>query len=159
MAKRRYAVKRSVFKKVDRYFHPFTRDEGREKVWLEGDFVIGEYLMDMKDTYGNSCPLLRVEEAEFSNPVTDKDGNQISNSSLEGEKLQLNNTGTLEHAFYTDENSPNHGETVKITYLGIEKLTKGEWKGKKSHNIEVEVLEEVIDSEVSEEEMGNQEVF
>jgi len=109
--------------------------------WTVGDFVEGEYLghAEEKDLYGKPIHLVRATKSHFTglNPI-------IKSGDKEG-IVPLYNNGSLELQLADAE----EGNEVQITYQGMAVTSKGKFKGKPCHNIEVLIAREEEESEES----------
>lgn len=106
------------------------------KNWSVGDFLVGKYVSQSEDTFGNPNYKVEVIEAKF------EDGKEPK----EGTIFTFNSSGTLKKAM--EEIAT--GDVLKVIYKGEDTVTKGKFKGKKFHSMEVLVApsshkEEVVD--------------
>jgi len=105
------------------------------KEWDVEEFVIGKFLGTREDQYGKTNVELEVEEVNFDLV------NQNDNPLTKGKKLVLNSCGALDNKVDEFEK----GMFVRVEYTGEITLTKGPYKGKKAHTVEV-FIEEGEDS-------------
>lgn len=98
--------------------------------WSEGDVVIGKYVGHKIDQYEKPNWMIEVVDAQFS----DED----AGTDLIGKVLCLNSSGQLNNAMEKVE----EGQLVQIAYNGTSEITKGKYKGKDAHQIEVDLVEE-----------------
>lgn len=91
--------------------------------WAIGDYLVGKYISEGEDSYGNPSYKVEVIEAEFEEGDTPKPATIFS----------FNSSGTLNKAM----ESVSVGDIVKVIYKGQETLTKGKYKGKAFHTMEV----------------------
>ena len=108
----------------------------KPKKWKDfsnGDFVIG-FKQECKelDKYKKPIFKLIVKETNFG--------------MKEGEELYLNCGGNFQNLF----NQVEEGETCRITYNGMNKMTGGEWQGEKTHAIKVEIIPDESEEESEE---------
>lgn len=108
--------------------------------WAEGDIVIGKLLKVGEDQYQKPNYMLEVEDAQLADKKLAKE--------LIGKNITLNSSGMLDKAMAEIE----LGKFVQITYNGTAEIEKGKYKGKDSHVIEVDLMVEEGDEDVSEEE-------
>jgi hypothetical protein len=154
--RRRFKTKKTVSGGPRPYYHRWAD-------WNEGDYVIGEFVKSIKDNYDNKCPVLKVLDANFSNPVKDKEGNKVD---IIDKHLQVNSAGSISYAFYredadNDKEPIKVGEVVQILYSG--QMAKEDWKGdgQPPHQMEVDILEEeeIEEGEENESEEDDDGVF
>lgn len=97
--------------------------------WSTGDFVEGIYEGEAedKDLYGKPIYLIRVENSHFTgvNPT-------ITSGDREG-LVPLYTNGSLQMQLEKAE----VGQAMMITYQGMATTSKGKFKGRPCHNIEV----------------------
>lgn len=112
-------------------------------LWKEGDVVVGKFVAEREDKYKKPSWIIEVIEAHLQ-------GKPKLAAKLKGQNLGLNSTGTLDKAMEQVE----IGNTVQITYSGMEEMTGGPFKGKDRHVVEVDIVEEAgeEDEEVSDDE-------
>lgn len=103
--------------------------------WEVGDIVVGQLAGTHKDQYGNTCYIVKVEDAQFSDKKAAK--------ALIGANLVLNRAGQLNKALESVE----EGEWIQVTYNGTSEIPQGPYKGTDSHLIEVLQIEEEDGSE------------
>jgi hypothetical protein len=129
MAKRTFKTKKKL---------SGSRTEFRPwKDWETGDILIGKFVGEKEDQYGNPGWIFEVEDAQWE-----------GGKKLGGKKITLNSAGQLNKAMTDNELEP--GQWVQVTYNGTAEIEKGKYKGKDSHLIEVDLLEE--ENEESDEE-------
>lgn len=93
------------------------------KNWSEGDYLVGKYISQSEDQFGNPNYKVEVIEAQFDDGTTPKPASVFT----------FNSSGTLKKAM--DEVSV--GDIVKVIYKGEDVVSKGKFKGKKFHSMEV----------------------
>lgn len=93
------------------------------KNWSQGDFLVGKYVSQAEDSFGNPNYKVEVIEANF------EDGNIPKANTI----FTFNSSGTLKKAM----ESIQVGEIFKVIYKGEDTVTKGKFKGKKFHSMEV----------------------
>lgn len=93
------------------------------KNWSEGDFLVGKYISESEDNFGNPNYKVEVLEANFEDGTTPKPTSTFT----------FNSSGTLKKAMQ----EVNVGDIVKVIYKGEDVVTKGKFKGKKFHSMEV----------------------
>ena len=93
------------------------------KNWSEGDYLVGKYISQAEDQFGNPNYKVEVIEAQFEDGTTPKPASVFT----------FNSSGTLKKAM--DEVSI--GDIVKVIYKGEDVISKGKFKGKKYHSMEV----------------------
>jgi len=93
------------------------------KNWSSGDFLVGKYVSEATDTFGNPNYKVEVIEAKFEDGKEPKTGSVFS----------FNSSGTLKKAM--EEIAV--GDIVKVIYKGEDTVTKGKYKGKRFHSMEV----------------------
>lgn len=137
MAKRVFKTKKRV-SGVRATYRPW-------KEWDENDIVVGKFLAQKEDDYGNPSWIIEIEEAMLKDKKLSK--------SLVGQNLCLNSAGQLNKAM----EQVSVGEIVQVEYMGTSTIEKGKYKGKESHLMEVNVMveegedaEEELDEEVEE---------
>lgn len=125
--KRKYKVKRDI--NGPKNFRDF-------KKWSEGDWIVGELVGYHTDNYGKTCWKIRIEDGEFKDGTIDKFMGKVP--------LVLNYCGHLEKAMADVE----MGEMIQAEYQGTNTIQEGTYKGKESHLVSVQVVEE--DDEIEE---------
>jgi hypothetical protein len=95
------------------------------KQWNEGDYLVGKYISTGEDSFGNPNYKVEVIEAGFDSGEAPKVGAVFT----------FNSAGALNKAFEEIEKD----EVVKVIYRGEDTITKGKFKGKKFHSMEVMV--------------------
>lgn len=113
--------------------------------WEVGDTIIGKFVGSKIDGYKKPNWLIEVEEANFA-----KNGKKESKR-LVGKILGLNSTGKLDRAMKEVE----LGDMVQVEYKGMASITKGQYKGKDAHDMDVDIVEE--EGEETEEEETEEE--
>lgn len=102
--------------------------------WTAEDFVQGIYMgtADEKDLYGKPIHLIKATNHKFtgSNPI-------ITSGDKEGFVPLYNNGSLMTQLEFVEE-----GQEVLITYKGMAVTSKGVFKGKPCHSIELQVDEE-----------------
>lgn len=93
------------------------------KNWSEGDFLVGKYISESEDNFGNPNYKVEVLEANFEDGTTPKPASVFT----------FNSSGTLKKAM----EEINVGDIIKVIYKGEDVVTKGKFKGKKFHSMEV----------------------
>ncbi len=108
--------------------------------WQEGDFVEGEYVRaEEKDLYGKPIYELKIDP---------KQGGKVAFSDMKQDPTKngifpMYSNGALD--FQMQEAS--YGDFIKVTYGGMAVTSKGKFKGKPCHSIEVEIDGYVADEE------------
>lgn len=97
------------------------------KNWESGDFLVGKYVSTSEDNYGKPNYKVEVIEASFS------DGSEPKAS----EVFTFNSSGALIKAM----EEVQVGDIIKVIYKGEEVMTKGKYKGKAFHSMEVLVAD------------------
>lgn len=109
----------------------FRKIGGRKyKAWKnyeEGDYIIGKYTQSYEDNYNHTCWELQVIE-------TNIDDFKV------GDLVGINYTGSIAYKF--EEAGIEPGQVVKLEYLGLGEMTKGNHKGKEFHDVDVAIAEE-----------------
>lgn len=110
--------------------------------WTEGDFVEGIYEnASERDLYGKPIYEIKVLDKKITGEdPTIKTGDKAG-------IMPLYNNGSLDMQM----NEASYGDTVRIVYKGMATTSKGKFKGKPCHSIEV-----LIDGYVSPEEKADQ---
>jgi hypothetical protein len=93
------------------------------KNWASGDFLVGKYVSESTDSFGNPNYKVEVIEAKF------EDGNEPK----AGSTFSFNSSGALKKSM--EEISV--GDILKVIYKGEDTVSKGKFKGKKFHSMEV----------------------
>lgn len=106
--------------------------------WKEGDVVVGKFVAEREDKYKKPNWIIEVIEAHFQ-------GKPKLSAKMKGQNLGLNSTGTLDKAMEQVE----IGNTIQVTYSGMEEMTGGPYKGKDRHIVEVDIVEEAGDEDES----------
>lgn len=133
------------------------------KQWEEGDYIICRVLSEYQDDYGHTGYEVSVLEAEFASPEYElKDGTGTINT---GDVMGINHAGSLAYkmtalgkelgtskkdvngnVIMSGEGLPVYeiprNTLVMMTYQGQEKLTKGKFKNKMCHTVDVALVEE-----------------
>jgi hypothetical protein len=91
--------------------------------WEAGDFLVGKYLSEAQDSFGNPNYKVEVIEALFDDGTTPKAGTNFT----------FNSSGTLKKAMEEIE----AGDIIKVIYKGRGVIPKGKFKGKPFHEMEV----------------------
>ena len=91
--------------------------------WEAGDYLVGKYISAGEDSFGNANYKVEVIEAGFNSGDAPKPASIFT----------FNSSGTLNKAM----ESISEGDIVKVIYKGEEVLTKGKYKNKKFHSMEV----------------------
>lgn len=95
-------------------------------LWPVDSYMVAKLLDDSKnDKYGK--PIYEVEVIETDLNVKP------------GTHFQLNSTGGFTKKM--TDNEVSIGDTFKVVYLGKNEITKGQWKGTKAHNIDLQLPE------------------
>lgn len=105
------------------------------KNWTSGDYLIGKYVSQHEDQFGNPTYKVEVIEAQFDDGQTPKPTTIFT----------FNSSGALNKAM--DEVSV--GDIIKVIYKGEDTVTKGKFKGKKFHKMEVLVAPSSNPSDVT----------
>lgn len=100
------------------------------KEWEVGDLIIGKFKGQKEDNYGNPNWLIEVEDAQFSDGKAAK--------KLVGQTIGLNSAGQLNKAMEKVE----EGDMIQVVYNGTSEIEKGKYKGKDSHLMDVDLVEE-----------------
>lgn len=95
--------------------------------WSAGDFLVGKFQSTGEDNFGKPNYKVEVIEASFD------DGEEPQAGSI----FSFNSSGALTKAM----EEVNPGDVIKVIYKGEETLTKGKYKGKKYHSMEVLVAD------------------
>lgn len=93
------------------------------KNWAAGDYLVGKYVSETTDSFGNPNYKVEVIEAKFEDGKEPKVGSTFS----------FNSSGTLKKAM----EEITVGDVVKVIYKGEDVVSKGKFKGKKFHSMEV----------------------
>lgn len=93
------------------------------KNWSEGDFLVGKYISESEDQFGNPNYKVEVIEALMMDGTAPKAGTNFT----------FNSSGTLKKAM----EEVKAGDIIKVIYKGEDVVTKGKFKGKKFHSMEV----------------------
>jgi len=93
------------------------------KQWDIGDYLVGKYVSEGEDQFGNPNYKVEVIEAGFSEGEAPKQNSIFS----------FNSSGALNKAM----EQVAVGDVIKVIYKGEETVTKGKFKGKKFHSMEV----------------------
>lgn len=93
------------------------------KNWSEGDFLVGKYVSESEDSFGNPNYKVEVIEAQFDDGNVPKVGTNFT----------FNSSGTLKKAM----EEIVAGDIIKVIYKGEDVVAKGKFKGKKYHSMEV----------------------
>lgn len=93
------------------------------KQWSAGDYLVGKYLSQGEDQFGNPNYKVETIESEFEN------GDDI----IKGAVFSFNSSGALNKAMEEVE----VGDVIKVIYKGEDTISKGKFKGKAFHSMEV----------------------
>ena len=93
------------------------------KNWSEGDYLVGKYVSESEDQFGNPNYKVEVIEAQFDDGNTPKAGTNFT----------FNSSGTLKKAM----EEIVAGDIIKVIYKGEDVVAKGKFKGKTYHSMEV----------------------
>jgi hypothetical protein len=93
------------------------------KNWSSGDFLVGKYVSESTDTFGNPNYKVEVIEGKFDDGKEPKAGSMFS----------FNSSGALKKAI----EQISVGDVIKVIYKGEDVVSKGKFKGKKFHSMEV----------------------
>jgi hypothetical protein len=93
------------------------------KNWEESDYLVGKYVSQTEDNYGKPNYKVEVIEAGFSTGEAPKAGTMFT----------FNSSGSLNKAM--DE--VQEGDIIKVIYKGEDTISKGKYKGKAFHSMEV----------------------
>jgi hypothetical protein len=122
MAKRAFKVKKQLtVQKTYRKWEDYS----------VGDIVVGTVVGTHTDQYGKECPILKVEEAFFTDKKEQK--------RVTGANLVLNANGMLSKAI--KENGIADGDMIQVEYKGTAVIQKGPYKGKDAHVVGVDLVE------------------
>jgi hypothetical protein len=105
--------------------------------WSVGDFLVGKFQSTSEDNFGKPNYKVEVIEASFDDGDEPKVGTLFS----------FNSSGSLTKAMEEVE----AGDVIKVIYKGEETFTKGKYKGKKFHAMEVLVADKKVVTEDSDE--------
>lgn len=114
--------------------------------WEVGDSIIGKFVGSKIDGYKKPNWLIEVEEANFTGKKGKKEVARIT-----GKVIGLNSTGKLDRAMKEVE----IGDIVQVEYKGMASISKGQYKGKDAHDMDVDIVE--AEGEESEEEESDEE--
>lgn len=103
------------------------------KKWTEGDVLIGKFLSQYEDNYGNPGYDVQVIECDFS-----EEGDILE----EGKIIGINSCGGLN---YKMEEVPL-GSVIRVEYDGTDFMDKGPMKGKEFHKVNLGVDESTANS-------------
>lgn len=93
------------------------------KNWDIGDYLVGKFVSQGEDNFGNPSYKVEVIEAGFENADVPATGSIFS----------FNSSGALNKAM----EEITVGDVIKVIYKGEDTVTKGKFKGKKFHSMEV----------------------
>lgn len=93
------------------------------KNWDVGDYLVGKFISQGEDNFGNPSYKVEVIEAGFENADVPATGSIFS----------FNSSGALNKAM----EEITVGDVLKVIYKGEDTVTKGKFKGKKFHSMEV----------------------
>ena len=94
------------------------------KDWKKDDYVIGtKGVSEHKDKYKKPIYFVVVQESNFG--------------AKKGEKLFMNCGGNFRNMMDVVED----GETIRVTYTGMNKMKTGEYAGEMTHAMTVEIAE------------------
>lgn len=93
------------------------------KNWDVSDYLVGKFISEGEDNFGNPSYKVEVIEAGFSSGEAPNTGTIFS----------FNSSGALNKAM--EEIQVN--DIIKVIYKGEDTVTKGKFKGKKFHSMEV----------------------
>jgi hypothetical protein len=105
--------------------------------WSPGDFLVGKFQSSGEDNFGKTNYKVEVIEADFEDGETPAAGSMFT----------FNSSGALDRAM----EEVTAGDIIKVIYKGEEVLTKGKYKGKKFHAMEVLVADKKVAAEESDE--------
>jgi hypothetical protein len=91
--------------------------------WSAGDFLVGKFQSSGEDNFGKANYKVEVIEASFDDEEVPAVGSIFT----------FNSSGALDKAM----EEVTVGDVIKVIYKGEETLTKGKYKGKKFHSMEV----------------------
>lgn len=100
--------------------------------WKVGDYMVGKYNSQTTDKYNKPNYSFEVQETKFA------DGKNITT----GDFMTLNSNGSLDFAMKNVE----EGDIVMVVYKGKDVQTKGPYKGKEFHKLEVLVKDGAVTS-------------
>lgn len=107
--------------------------------WAIGDFIVGEFVGQSTDNYGNACFHIKLESVEMQEP-TDYKGNEL----VPGKVMGLNSCGSLEYKM----GEVDVGTILEIEYEGTEVLPENhKFKGKDCHQVKVTECSDEEESE------------
>jgi len=93
------------------------------KKWSEGDYLVGRYVSQFEDQFGKPNYKVEVIEAQFDDGTSPKAGSVFT----------FNSSGALNKAM----EEISEGDVIKVIYKGEEIISKGKYKGKAFHSMEV----------------------
>lgn len=96
------------------------------KNWTIGDMIEGTLQKISEDDYGKPNYMLKVISIDFEDKEAEVEV---------GANFTLNSNGALDYAI--NQNNIGLGATIKVIYKGEDVMTKGKYKGKKFHKLEV----------------------
>ncbi len=102
------------------------------KNWAIGDMIEGTLQKITEDQFGKPNYTMKVISCDF-----EKEDENIE----VGSNFTLNSNGALDFAV---NSGINIGDTFKVIYKGEDVMTKGKFKGKKFHKLEVLVKDSAI---------------
>lgn len=92
------------------------------KEWETGEYLVGKFLSENEDKFGNPNYKVEVIESNFE-----------EGKPAVGASFTFNSSGSLKKAF----EDIKVGQVVKVIYKGEDTINKGKFAGKKFHNMEV----------------------
>ena len=93
------------------------------KKWEPMDFLVGKFLSQHEDQFGKPNYKVEVIESEFQDGTAPKVGSTFT----------FNSSGALNKAM----EEIKEGDVLKVIYKGEEVVSKGKYKGKSFHSMEV----------------------
>ncbi len=101
------------------------------KEWEAGEYLVGKYVSEGQDKFGNSNYKVEVIDSNFE-----------QKKPAVGSFFTLNSSGSMKKAFEDIE----EGQVVKVIYKGEDVISKGKFKGKPFHNMEILVAGEKVET-------------
>lgn len=92
------------------------------KQWEVADYLVGKYVSEGTDKFGNSTYKVEVIDSNFS-----------ENAPSAGSYFTFNSSGSIKRAFEDLE----IGQVVKVIYKGLDTIKDGKFANKEFHNMEI----------------------
>ena len=98
--------------------------------WEEGDYIIGKFVEEGNDQFGNPCWVVETLETSLTE---DSKGNPMK----EEGRFTLNSAGSLKFKMQSAEK----GDIIRVEYLGMTVVDnpKNPFHGKSCHDIDVQI--------------------